>query len=63
MVFSCREADIPSVSDFVPNPMNLVGIYGRNSLLSVPAILPNLREEVEQKLCLYSKPTQKRPGV
>jgi hypothetical protein len=26
---SCHAADVPSVSDFVPNPMNLVRICGR----------------------------------
>jgi hypothetical protein len=30
MVFSCHEVDVPSVSGFVPNPMNHVRVYGRN---------------------------------
>jgi len=31
MVSSCHVADVPSVSDFVPNPTNHVRVYGRNS--------------------------------
>jgi len=30
VISSCHAADVPSVSDFVPNPMNLLRIYGRN---------------------------------
>jgi hypothetical protein len=30
MVSSCHVADVPSVSDFVPNPVNYVHIYGGN---------------------------------
>ena len=30
MVSSCHVADVPSVSDVVPNPMNHVRVYGRN---------------------------------
>jgi len=53
MVFSCHATDVPSVSDFVPNPMNHVRVYGRNLYpFSVTMVLPNLQEEVEQKLCV-----------
>jgi len=49
VVSSCPAADVPSVSDFVPYPMNHVRIYGLKQalLLSVPVFLPNLQEEVE----------------
>ena len=30
VVSSCHAADVPPVSDFVPNPINHVHIYGRN---------------------------------
>ena len=30
VVSSCHAADVPSVSDFIPNPMNYLRIYGRN---------------------------------
>ena len=32
MVSSCHVVDVPSLSNFVPNPMNRIHIYGRNSL-------------------------------
>jgi len=30
VVSSCHAANVPSVSDFVPNPMNHIRINGRN---------------------------------
>ena len=52
VVSSCNAADVPSVSDFVPNPMNHVRIMSQPLLLSLPVVLPNLHEEVEQTPCL-----------
>jgi len=43
--------------------MSHVRIYGRNRLLSVPVVLPDLQEEVEQALCLLRTSTQTRPGA
>jgi len=42
----------PIGKDFVPNPTNHIRIYGRNRLLSVFVVLPNLQQEAEQNLCL-----------
>ena len=62
VVSSCHAADVPSVSDFVPNPMNHVRMYGLQPLLlSVPVVLPNLQEEVEQKLWLLTYPHTENP--
>ena len=38
-------------------------LWSQQILLSVPAILPNIQKEANQKLCLERIPTQKRPGV
>ena len=32
VVSSCHAANVPSVSDLVPNPINHVHIYGRNHI-------------------------------
>jgi hypothetical protein len=52
VVSLCHAADVPSVSDFVPNPMTHIHTYGRTASVSVPVFHPNLQEEAKQKLCL-----------
>ena len=38
-------------------------LWSQPLLLSVPVVLPDLQEEVEQKLCFLHLPTQKIPGM
>jgi hypothetical protein len=59
-VSPCHAADVPPVSDFVPNPMNHARTYGRNRFCYVSVILPNLQKELEQKLCVSRIPTHRK---
>jgi hypothetical protein len=52
MVSSCQAADVPSVSDFVPDSMvTSASMVAATSSIRARSC-SNLQEEVEQKLCL-----------
>ena len=56
-------ADVPSVSDFVPNPMNHVRIYGRKRFnYPCPYFFQTFRKRWN-KICLNRIPSQKSLGV
>jgi len=52
VVSSCHGADVPSVSDFVPNPESCPHLWPQPLLLSVSVVIPNLHYGVEEELCL-----------
>ena len=61
VVSSCHTADVTSVSDFVPNPMNHVRVYAHNrSVIRVPSS-PKLSGRSETLSWMH--PTHKSPGV
>jgi hypothetical protein len=64
MVSSCHVADVPSVSDFVPNPMNHVRVYGRNRF-SYPStnFFQTCRKNGTETLSLTYPYSEKSRGV
>jgi hypothetical protein len=64
LVFSCHAADVPSLSDFVPNPMNHVRIYGRkHPCCPRPPFFQTCKKCWNKNFVFNLTPTQKCPGV
>jgi len=63
VVSSCHSADVPSVSDFVPNPMNHARFNGCTDSVICASSSFHLAGRGGAKPCLWRIHTQKSPGV